>query len=150
MMRRALAACARGVEKGQSPFGAVITRGDEILVETHNHVRLRHDPTSHAEVCAIRDACGHSQAIHLEGATIYSTTEPCPMCFTAIHWARIDRIVYGASIADADRFGFNELAISNHDMARLGGSPVRVEAGCLRDEAVALFQKWQDQGGQPY
>jgi tRNA(Arg) A34 adenosine deaminase TadA len=80
--------------------------------------------------------------IKLAGTTIYSTTEPCPMCFAAIHWAGIDRIVYGASIADAQRAGFNELAISNFDMKRLGGSTVEIVPAFLAAEAVELFDQW--------
>ncbi|MEQ9461000.1 MAG: nucleoside deaminase [Phycisphaeraceae bacterium] len=150
MMRRALEACSAGVEMGQSPFGAVIAHNDRVIIATHNHVRHDTDPTAHAEVCAIRKACAILGDIHLPGTTIYSTTEPCPMCFTAIHWARIQRIVFGAAIADAEDFGFNELGISNIDMADRGGSPVIVQPGCLRKEAVDLFKRWQAAGGMPY
>lgn len=149
-MQQTLDACAQGIEKGQSPFGALIERDNQILVATHNHVRLHNDPTAHAEVQAIRTACNHLHTIHLDNATIYSTTEPCPMCFTAIHWARIRRIVYGASISDAARFGFNELHVANTELARQGHSPVIVEGGCLCDQAVELFERWQQHGGQPY
>ncbi|QDU72733.1 nucleoside deaminase [Mucisphaera calidilacus] len=150
LMQQALDACEQGIHHGQSPFGALIERDDQVLVATHNHVRAQSDPTAHAEVCAIRHACGHLNTIHLESATIYSTTEPCPMCFTAIHWARIRRIVFGASIADAARFGFNELPVSDSQLKQLGQSPVMVEGGCLADRAIDLFQRWHDRGGQPY
>ncbi len=153
-MQRALAACRRGIERGQSPFGACIVRIENdkpnILADTHNHVRLNTDATAHAEVMAIRDACRSAKSIHLPGATIYTTTEPCPMCFTAIHWARIDRIVYAARIEDAQRFGFNELTISNTTMKREGGARVELIADVMRDEAVALFELWQKRGGVAY
>ena len=149
-MLRALEACGRGVEGGQSPFGACIVRGGEELVSEHNHVWMRSDPTAHAEVCAIRAACASVKAVHLEGATIYSTTEPCPMCFTAIHWARIGRIVFGATVEDAAGFGFNELRISNEMMKRVSGSRVELVGGVLREEAIGLFEKWRAGGGREY
>lgn len=149
-MQLALDACRTGVDRGQSPFGACIVRDGEVLSCTHNHVRLNTDATAHAEVSAIRDACQHVNNIHLPGATIYSTTEPCPMCFTAIHWARIDRIVYGARIEDAARFGFNELPITNASLKKLGGAPVQIISDQMRDEAVNLFEYWQKRGGKGY
>lgn len=149
-MRLALDACRKGIEAGQSPFGACIVRDDEILSCTHNHVWMRHDATAHAEIVAIRDACGRVKDVHLAGATIYSTTEPCPMCFSAIHWARIDRIVFGARIADAQDFGFNELPITNDEMKRLGGSRIEVAADVLRDEAVGLYDLWRQKAGRAY
>ena len=142
-MRRALARAREGVAAGQTPFGACIVRGDdEEIVVAHNVVLATTDITAHAEVTAIRAACRAQKTIDLAGCTIYSTCEPCPMCFAACHWANFDRIVYGASIADAARCGFRELSISNEAMKRHGGSKVVIEAGCLRDEALELFADW--------
>ncbi len=149
-MQAALDACRRGIDAGQSPFGACIVREGRILVAAHNHVRLNTDATAHAEVHAIRAACQQVGQIHLPRATIYTTTEPCPMCFTAIHWARLDRIVYGTTVEDARSFGFNELQISNEQMKTLGICGVQITPRFMRDEALALFQLWQDRGGQPY
>ena len=149
-MRVALDACRAGIERGQSPFGAVIVREGAILSATHNHVRLTTDATAHAEVHAIREACRVVGDIHLAGATIYATTEPCPMCFTAIHWARIGRIVYAARIADAADAGFNELPVANATLKQLGGSGVELVPDVLRDESVALFMRWRQRGGAPY
>ncbi|HSI36292.1 MAG TPA: nucleoside deaminase [Tepidisphaeraceae bacterium] len=142
-MRLAIDACRRGIEAGQSPFGAVIVSpaGDVVSVE-HNVVWRTTDPTAHAEVAAIRAACGTLRTIDLTGHTIYSTTEPCPMCFAAIHWAKLARIVYGASIADAQSAGFSELTISNTQMRRIGGSPVEIAGGVLAAESAALFAEW--------
>ena len=149
-MRLALDVCRKGVDAGQSPFGACIARDGEVLACAHNHVWATSDPTAHAEVQAIREACGKLGAVHLAGATIYSTTEPCPMCFAAIHWARIKRIVYGAGIADAQRFGFNELQIANDQMKELGALEVAVVGGVLRPEAIELYRLWQAGGGRTY
>ena len=149
-MHLALEACRAGVEQGQSPFGACIVREGQVLAVAHNHVWLKTDATAHAEVVAIRAACQAVGEVHLAGGTLYSTTEPCPMCFTAIHWARIERIVFAASIADAQAFGFNELPISNARLKELGGAPVILTPDVLRDEAVALYRLWQARGGRSY
>ena len=141
-MRLAIERAREGVAAGQTPFGACIVRGDDAVAVSHNVVLRATDITAHAEVTAIREACRALGTIDLGGCVIYSTCEPCPMCFSACHWANLDRIVYGASIADAARCGFRELSISNSDMKRLGGSRIAIEAGYLRDEAVELFAHW--------
>ena len=141
-MRMAIRRARDGVAADQTPFGACIVRDGRVLACEHNVVWRTTDSTAHAEVTAIRVACKAVGGVKLTGATIYSTTEPCPMCFAAIHWAGIDRIVYGASIADAQRAGFSELAISNFDLKRLGGSKVEIVAGLLAPEAVRLFEEW--------
>lgn len=145
-MQAALDACRTGIEKGQSPFGAAIFREGRLIAATHNQVWATTDPTAHAEVTAIREACAALGTIDLSGAVIYSTTEPCPMCFAAIHWARIGRIVYGAAITDAQARGFNELAVSNATLKAAGGSPVELEPGLMRDEALELFDAWRKRG----
>ena len=142
-MKLALDACRRGVEAGQSPFGACIVHEGKVLAASHNKVWLTTDPSAHGEVQTIREACKAANTIFLAGATIYSTTEPCPMCFSAIHWSRITRIVYGASIADAQRFGFSELAITNQQMKDMGKSPMQIDPDFMRDDAIELFQLWQ-------
>jgi tRNA(Arg) A34 adenosine deaminase TadA len=141
-MRMAIGKAREGAAAGQSPFGACIVRDDQVISCEHNLVWRTPDATAHAEITAIRVACKAVDGVKLSGATIYSTTEPCPMCFAAIHWAGIARIVYGASIADAQRAGFSELAISNLDMKRLGGSKVEIVPAFLVDEAVGLFTQW--------
>ena len=123
------------------PFGACIVKAGEVVAVARNTV-LRSDATCHAEVNAIRKASRRLGTFDLSGCVIYSTTEPCPMCFSAIHWARIGTIVFGTDIADAARAGFNELRISNREMKSLGRSRVRIVAGFLRDEAGALFEEW--------
>ena len=144
-MRLALQKAHEGVAAGQTPFGACVVRGDEPVAVAHNVVLRTTDITAHAEVTAIREACRALGTIDLGGCMIYSTCEPCPMCFSACHWANLDRIVYGASIADAARCGFRELSVSNADMKRLGGSRVEIQPGFLRDEALALFDAWMRQ-----
>jgi len=141
-MRMAIEKARDGVAADQSPFGACIVRDGRVLACEHNVVWRTTDSTAHAEITAIRAACRAVKDVKLTGSTIYSTTEPCPMCFAAIHWAGISRIVYGASIADAARAGFGELTISNFEMKRLGGSGVEIVPAILAPEAAALFNEW--------
>lgn len=124
------------------PFGACIVRDGVVLAKSGNRVLHANDPTAHAEVSAIRAACVAAGSHLLRGATIFSTTEPCPMCFAAIHWAQIERIVFGTSIADVHLLGFNELTISNEQMRTLGGSPVQLVCGFMEVECRALLDEW--------
>ena len=142
-MQRAIEIARRGIAAGQSPFGAVVTRGDELVAEAHNAVIAETDPTSHAEVRAIRAASRALGTIDLSECVLYSTCEPCPMCFGAIHWARIGLVVYGTSIADAKRAGFNELPVSNETLKRLGRSRIGLSGGFLRPECLDLFKRWK-------
>lgn len=142
-MRIAIEMARKSVASGQSPFGAcIVDAKGKIIAQAHNEVVRNTDITAHAEIQAIRLACQTVNSIDLSGSTIYSTCEPCPMCFAACHWARIDRIVYGAAIGDAQFAGFNELTISNFQMKELGGSKLRVEAGCLAEENEAVFKAY--------
>lgn len=149
-MRLAIEKAGEGIRKKQSPFGVCIVKDQEVLTCVHNAVWESTDITAHAEIRAIREACRRLNTVDLSGCTLYSTTEPCPMCFGAIHWAKISRIVYGASIGDGVRAGFSELTVSNMEMKRLGGSPVEVTGGCLKEGCVSLFQEWSRLGGNPY
>ena len=141
-MFRALAAAEKGRRNGQTPFGACIVKNGKIVACTHNKVWSNTDITAHAEITAIRAACKKLKSIDLSGCTIYSTTEPCPMCFSACHWARIDKIVYGASISDAKKAGFNELQISDAHLKKEGKLSVKLEGAFLKKENQALFRKW--------
>jgi len=142
-MQMAIGKAIEGVEIGQSPFGACIVRSGEVISCEHNIVWQSTDITAHAEVHAIRKACSKLGTIDLSGCVIYSTCEPCPMCFTAIHWARIDRIVCGARIEDAQRFGFNELTVSNHELKEKGGSNVKIQFDFMREDCIEVFESWE-------
>lgn len=149
-MQLAIAAARRSITKGQSPFAAVIVRKGEIVADTHNHVRLSTDPTAHAEVMAIRDACRAMKTIDLSGCEMYTTCEPCPMCASAIHWARLDAVHFGATIADAAKAGFNELHVPIGTLYSTGGSTVRVISNVMQRECAGLFDEWLKAGGKPY
>ena len=142
-MRRAIEVARRGIAEGQSPFGAAIIRGDELIAAAHNTVWRDGDPTAHAEVNAIRAAARALGTIDLSGTTLCSTCEPCPMCLAATHWARVDRGVFGARIADAAAAGFRELAVDAALLAKLGKSPLVVRGGLLSAEAAGLFDEWK-------
>jgi tRNA(Arg) A34 adenosine deaminase TadA len=156
-MRLALEKAREGIEKGESPFGACIVhpvdlrgakrRGNpplenEIIACEHNAVISSLDSTAHAEVHTIRSACRELKTIDLSGCTIYSTCEPCPMCFSAIHWARISKVVFGARIEDSKHFGFNELPISNERLKKESGLMIEIEGNFMRNESISLFEYW--------
>ena len=124
------------------PFGACIVRGGKVLAVSHNTVLKENDPTCHAEINAIRLASRQLGIYDLSGAAIYSTTEPCPMCFAAIHWARLSQLVYGTNIADVAALGFNELTIGNELMKTAGNSTVIIHAHFLVTECRELLQHW--------
>jgi guanine deaminase len=143
-MEIALAEAYRGVRKGHGgPFGACLVRKGEVLSTGHNEVLKRNDPTRHAEICAIIRAAKHMDSPHFRGCEIYSTTEPCVMCFAAINWAQINRVYFGTTVRDVKRLGFNELAISNRTLVRMGGSRVKSEGGILREECRELLRFWK-------
>lgn len=147
-MRAAIAAAEDALPQGDGgPFGACIERGGKILAVAHNTVLRDHDATCHAEMNAIRAISRELQNFDLSGCTVYSTTEPCPMCFSAIHWARIGRIVYSTRIADVQALGFNELSVSNEQLRTLGNSPIQLIGDFVRTEGLALLKSWQTSPG---
>jgi guanine deaminase len=142
-MRAALHSAKRGMMRGSGgPFGAVLVKNGKVLAVSHNRVLKMQDPTCHAEINAIRTASRKLKTFDLSGCEIYSTTEPCPMCFAAIHWARIRKVYYGTAIADVRRRGFHELCISNQKMKRAGGSGVALQPRFLAEECRSLLQQW--------
>ena len=143
LMRLAIEKTREGIASGQSPFGSIIVKDGEVVASTHNTVWRDTDPTAHAEVNCLRRAAKALETIDLKGCTLYSTCEPCPMCLAAIHWAKIDRVVFGATIDDAAEAGFHELRVAASTLAEMGGSPLVVEGGLLREECSALFSEWK-------
>ncbi|MDD4879186.1 MAG: nucleoside deaminase [Candidatus Omnitrophica bacterium] len=125
------------------PFGACIVKGKKVIAVSRNTV-LKNDATCHAEVNAIRIASRKLKTFDLSGCIIYSTTEPCPMCFAAIHWARIDKIIYGTATKDAKKTGFNELSITDRRLKSLGKSKVKLVPRFMRKECLELFGKFNE------
>lgn len=149
-MQKAIGVATKGIERGQTPFGACIVLRQEVLSVTHNVVWHTTDITAHAEVHAIRLACQKMGSIDLRGSVIYSTCEPCPMCFSACHWANIKKVIFGASIRDALQAGFREMTISNKRMKSLSGTQMQCLGGCLKKENQALFQLWLQRNPKVY
>jgi guanine deaminase len=145
LMRQAIQKAQDAIRVGQTPIGCAIAVEGQVIA-AHNRVLATTDITAHAEISALRDACARIGDIHLEGALVASTCEPCPMCMAALHWARVDTVCYGATIADAKAAGFNELRIPAAEIIRLGGSSVKLVPGILTDECVALFDQWRNSG----
>ncbi|PKB44372.1 tRNA(Arg) A34 adenosine deaminase TadA [Cellulophaga sp. RHA19] len=108
-MQEAVNAALRGMQNNEGgPFGCVIVKDGKIIGKGNNKVTSTNDPTAHAEVTAIRDACKNLDSFQLDGCTIYTSCEPCPMCLGAIYWARPDKVYYGSSQADAANIGFDD------------------------------------------
>lgn len=141
-MARAIALSHAGIEAGGGPFGAVVAREGRIIGEGRNNVVPGRDPTLHAEVVAIRDACARAGTHDLSGAVLYSSCEPCPMCLGAAWWARCAAVVYGNGRAEAAAIGFDDAAIYE-EVAR----PVEVRAMPMRRlmaaEAWGAFAAWE-------
>ncbi|MCO7224223.1 nucleoside deaminase [Pleionea sp. CnH1-48] len=142
LMQQAIDMTYKGMDKGQSPFGCAIWYQGEIIACAHNTVMQTIDATAHAEVNAIRQACQHIGQVHLTGAMVATTCEPCPMCMAALHWAQVDTVYFGATIADADEAGFNELHLSADTLIKVGKSSVRLIGGVKTMDCRQLFQDW--------
>ena len=145
LMQLAIDTCREGLTAGQSPFGCAIARGGKVIAAAHNTVVLTTDITAHAEVNAIRAGCLAVGDIFLEDAIVATTCEPCPMCMAALHWARVKTVYFGATIADAEVAGFNELALPAADLLRIGGSQVELVPKLMQDECRQLFDEWRAQ-----
>ncbi len=145
-MRLALKKAEEGIKLGQTPFGACIVRQDgrrgKVVAVEHNRVWATTDITAHAEVVAIRSACLKLDTVCLSDCVIYTTCEPCPMCFSACHWAGMKKIYFGARIHDAKSAGFNELFISALKMKRAGKSPLKISGGLLRRDNADFLKMW--------
>lgn len=135
-------------EKGMNsnhggPFGAVIVVDGKIVGRGHNRVTSKNDPTAHAEVEAIRDACKNLEKFHLEKATIYTNCEPCPMCLSAIYWANIDKIYYASDRNDAEDIGFDDKFI--YDELSLPVNKRSIEMKKLNEPlAKKVFDEWKE------
>ena len=146
-MQRAWQEAKIGIEAGDGgPFGAVIVKEGEIIAKAHNEVIKHYDPTAHAEMVAIRKASQRLQNFSLEGCELYVTGEPCPMCFSAIHWAHIDRVYYCNTKADAADIGFDDSLINE---IILENTPDPITFEHKPDEACKrLLRQWYDDPGK--
>lgn len=143
-MRKAIELAKVSVlEKGGGPFGAVVVKDGVIVGEGYNRVTQDHDPTAHAEVIAIRDACKNLQSFQLEQCIIYSSCEPCPMCLGAIYWARPKSLYFGASKEDAANADFDDSFIYEETGKRIENRSIETKQ-LLSNEAKKIFRIWID------
>lgn len=141
-MRRAIALSLENASSHHGgPFGAVIVKDGAIIGEGCNRVTSSNDPTAHAEIVAIRAACAHIGAFQLTGATIYTSCEPCPMCFAAIYWARLAQIYYANTKVDAAAAHFDDQFIEQQLLKPIEARAIPMTQ-LLRDEAQAAFVAW--------
>jgi len=142
-MRRAIELSRTKMREGEGgPFGAVVVVDGRIVGEGWNQVTSHNDPTSHAEVVAIREACRTLGRFSLEGGVLYSSCEPCPMCLAAVYWARLSRLVYANTMEDAARIGFDDAELYRE--VSLARDDRTLPAACiLREEALAVFEEWE-------
>ena len=142
-MQIAITMAREGMENGEGgPFGAIVVKDGEIIGRGNNKVILHNDPTSHAEIIAIRDACSRLGHFQLEGCIIYTSCEPCPMCLGAIYWARPDRFFYACTRSDAASIGFDDNFIYREIDLELSQRSIAASQ-LSRDEALQVFEEWK-------
>ena len=142
-MKMAIELSIENIDEGGGPFGAIIVRNGKLIAKGSNRVVPNNDPTAHAEVVAIRNACRELQTFDLSGCTVYASCEPCPMCLSALYWAGIERICYANTKRDAAAISFDDSFI--YDQLRLDYD--RRSIHCehfMRNEALEAFRKWEE------
>ncbi len=145
-MRAAIELAQQGMNNNEGgPFGAVIVRDGKIIGRGNNQVTSSNDPTAHAEVVAIRDACKNIGAYQLDGCIIYTSCEPCPMCLGAIYWARPDKIFYACSRQDAADINFDDAFIYDEIPLPIHERKISMEQ-VLQSEGQQVFKNWADKG----
>ncbi|MEK7434111.1 MAG: nucleoside deaminase [Cyanobacteriota bacterium] len=141
-MLQAIEVASDNVKKaGGGPFGAIIVKDGKIVAVAHNTVTTTNDPTAHAEVNAIREACKNLNTFQLDGCDIYSSCEPCPMCLSAIYWARLKNVYFAASRYDAEDAGFDDSFIYNELAKKVEDRTVKIQQ-ILPEEGKEPFNVW--------
>ena len=141
-MKRAIELSIKSVNNGGGPFGSVIVKGDKIIAEGSNKVTSNNDPTAHGEIVAIREACKKLNNFSLNGCDLYSTCEPCPMCLSAIYWARIDKIYYANTREDARKIDFDDSLIYTELQKNIDKRKIPM-IQMMRNEALKAFELWE-------
>ena len=143
-MRRAIALAKEGMESGAGgPFGALVVRNGKIIAEGYNRVTSTNDPTAHAEIVVIRDACEKLQSFQLDDCILYASCEPCPMCLGAIYWARPKAVYYACNRNDAAKSDFDDHFIYEELKKNIAERKIPFTS-ILRDEGIILFKAWKD------
>ena len=140
-MKRAIELSIESVNKGGGPFGCVIVKDRKIVSEGSNKVTSTNDPTAHGEIVAIREACKKLNNFNLNGYELYSTCEPCPMCLSAIYWARIGKIYYANTREDAQKIDFDDSLIYSEFKKKIDKRKIPM-IQMMRDEALKAFELW--------
>lgn len=141
-MKKAIELSRRHMQAGDGgPFGAVVVKDGQIVGEGWNKVTSTNDPTAHAEVTAIRDACAKLKTFELKGAVLYTSCEPCPMCLASAYWAHVDAIYFGSTREDAARHQFDDDFIYQEIPKKLADRKLPIRQ-LLRDEAYQVFKEW--------
>lgn len=150
-MQHAIALAIENVRAGRGgPFAALVVKDGKILAEGVNRVTSMNDPTAHAEILAIREACQWLGHFELKGCEIYATCEPCPMCLGAIYWARPVRVYFGGTAADAAKIGFDDSLIYQEIRAPFTKRRIPM-IQFMREEALEAFRAWENQKNKtPY
>jgi guanine deaminase len=143
-MARAIQLSLDNVLSGQGgPFAALVVKDDRIVAEGVNRVTATNDPTAHAEVVAIREACAKLGDFELKTCDLYTSCEPCPMCLGAIYWARVARVYFGNLASDAAKVGFDDSVIYR-EFAKPRSERAIPMIEMMRDEALAAFRAWDE------
>ena len=140
-MKRAIELSIKSVNSGTGPFGAVIVKGNQIIAEGFNTVTLNNDPTAHAEIAAIRIACKGLGNFSLKDCDLYTTCEPCPMCLSAIYWARINKVYYANTRSDAQKIDFSDALIYEELNKTIKERKIPMHQ-MMREEALKAFEMW--------
>jgi len=140
-MLRAIELSINSANNSGGPFGCVIAKNNKIIAEGSNKVTLSNDPTAHAEIVAIREACKKLNVFNLSGCDLYSSCEPCPMCLSAIYWSHIDNIFYANSRDDAKKINFDDSLIYSEFSKKIEDRKIPIKQ-MLRNEALQAFKIW--------
>ena len=140
-MKRAIELSVENVDKGGGPFGSVIVKNNKIIAEGANKVTSTNDPTAHGEIVAIREACKKLNNFNLNGSELYSSCEPCPMCLSAIYWARISKIYFANTREDAQKIDFDDSLIYSELQKNINGRKIPM-IHMMRNEALSTLQLW--------
>jgi guanine deaminase len=143
-MQTAIELARSGMRQNEGgPFGAIVVKGNAVIGRGNNRVLCTNDPTAHAEIVAIREACRFLQSFQLEGCTMYASCEPCPMCLGAIYWARLSKVFYGCTKKDAAQAGFDDELIYNELQIPARERRIPMES-ISRDVALRVFVEWEE------
>ena len=142
-MQRAIRVSQKTMRAGKGgPFGALIVRNGKVIATGHNQVTSTNDPTAHAEIVAIREACKKLKTFHLADCELYTSCEPCPMCLSAIYWARLKKVYFANTREDAAKIGFDDDFIYREIPLPLEKRKIAMKQ-LLREKALVAFSEWE-------